>query len=172
MHVTKAPYWSGRAAAAVLGALGWIAAGSNAFATQTITLTIPGVHSIQLISFSTSASNTATGPGTSGKAVCGRVVVTKNIDNDSYLFLSDLFRGSVTHTMTITFDDNGRVDYTLQLDDVIVTQVSQSDAISLSQLTESVEFLAAKYVYTFVTTARTGPVARSFSWDCTTNNPG
>ena len=173
MHVTKAPYWSGRAAAAALGAFVSIAAGSNAFATQTISLTIPGSHPIPLISFSTSASNTATAPGTTGKAVCGQVVVTKYIDTDSYAFLTDLFRGTVTPTMLITFDDNGTIDYSLQLDNVIVTEVSQSDAISLSQLTESVKFLAAKYVYRFPTTTRTGTVTtRTFAWDCTTNSPG
>ena len=157
MHVTK-PDWFRRAAAVVLGVLLAIAAGSpNAFARQTIALTIPGFNTIDLISFSTTTS--ATPPA----AKCGQVVVLKHIDQASSFLLTQVFLGQHTQRMTITFknDTTGVVFYTLDLEDVLVKEVTQSDSASASQLTETVTLIAVRYKYTF-----SAPTALTAGYDC------
>jgi hypothetical protein len=70
--------------------------------------------------------------------------------------------------MTITFaNDVGTVFYTLELDNVHVLEVTQSDSTSATQLKETVTFQAQRYLYSFFI-AGTSTLS-TFGWDCLLN---
>ena len=114
--------------------------------------TVPGhVGDIALTSYSAGISVTggaATGGGAgAGKVTLGQVVVTKAIDKTSPFFFGSVATGVHTPTATITFT-SGRGDttfYTVTLNDVAVTSMTQSDSLS-DIITETLTFSYASIV--------------------------
>jgi type VI protein secretion system component Hcp len=102
-----------------------------------------------------------------GIPTCGAVTVTKFIDSASPTFLGLVFTHRVTPSATIMFTDSNFIPfYTVELDNVYVTSITQSDPISSDAITtETVVFSASQF--RFKSTTGTGSMA--FGWNCMTN---
>jgi type VI secretion system Hcp family effector len=108
------------------------------FATQ-IFLTWPGivgpsnvpghVGDIVLTSYSASIATPST---TAGPPTHSQVVITKAIDKTSALFFQMAVNGHVTPTVTVTFASGPAATtfYTVTLQDVLITSITQSDSPS------------------------------------------
>jgi type VI secretion system secreted protein Hcp len=140
--------------------------------------TVPGhVGDIELQSYSQNASNTGNlnpGGGGAGKAICGEITITKNIDSTSPVFLGMVLTGKHTAgPVTVTFAKSKQdtTFYTVTLRDVLVTSITQSDSPSPQRITETIVFAAGRFLFTFTPQLPNGSVGTpvSFGWDCLTN---
>jgi type VI secretion system Hcp family effector len=137
--------------------------------------TIQGhVGDIELKSYSQNASNTAnqSGGGT-GKAVCGEITITKNIDSTSPIFLGMVLSGRHTAgPVTVTFAKSKQdtTFYTVSLRNVIPTSITQSDSTGPG-ITETIVFAAGQFVFTFTPQLPNGSFGTpvTFGWDCVAN---
>ena len=138
---------------------------------------IPGhAGDIILKSYSQSASNADTAvPLVVGKSVCGQIVITKLIDQSSPHFLGLVLRGTpTTGPVIVTFAKAGLTEptyYTVTLNNVVVTSVTQSDSTSGDIITETITLLAAKFSFAFRPQRPDGTFGApvTFGWDCGTN---
>lgn len=115
------------------------------------------------------------GGGGAGKPVCGQVSILKPLDMTGPQFLALLFKGRQTAgPVTITFETtsgNAPYDYyKIDLQDVLVTSISQSDPQD-NGVNETIVLHADRFKYTYYPTTADGrpgaPVV--FGWDCLTN---
>jgi type VI secretion system secreted protein Hcp len=135
------------------------------------------VGDIELNSYSQNASNTATqssGGGGSGKAICGEVTITKNIDSTSPVFLGMVLSGRHTAgPVTVTFAKSKQdtTFYTVSLRDVVPTSITQSDSSGPQRITETIVFAAGQFVFTFTPQLANGSFGTpvTFGWDCVAN---
>jgi type VI protein secretion system component Hcp len=175
--------------------LGGVALGlgltTTAQAATDLFLTWPGIvgpsavqghiGDIELASYSQTASNTFhpnTGGGGAGKAICGKITITKHIDSTSPVFLGMVLSERVTAGPVIfTFAKTGvKTDttfYTVTLRNVVPTSITQSDSTGDDTITETIVLAASQFVFSFTPQMPSGspgtPV--SFGWDCAANRP-
>jgi type VI secretion system secreted protein Hcp len=176
--------------------LGGVALGlwtTTAQAATDLFLTWPGIvgnslaqghmGDIELDSYTQSASNTFhpnTGGGGAGKAICGKITITKHVDSTSPVFLGLVLSEKVTAGPVIfTFAKSGGpaqnliTFYTVTLRNVVPTSITQSDSTGDDTITETIVLLASQFVFSFTPQLPSGspttPV--SFGWDCAANRP-
>jgi type VI secretion system secreted protein Hcp len=162
----------------------------HAHAATDIFLTWPGIigsstvqghlGDIELLSYSQNASNTAnpdsTGRGGAGRAICGRITITKRIDSTSPVFLGMVLSGRVTAgPVIITFAKSGDATdttfYTVSLRRVVPTSITQSEGTGADTIIETIVLEATQFVFTFTPQLATGSFGTpvTFGWDCATN---
>jgi type VI secretion system secreted protein Hcp len=137
------------------------------------------IGDIELESYSQSASNTfnpSAGGGGAGKAICGKITVTKRIDSTSPVFLGMVLSERVTAGPVIfTFAKSGaKTDttfYTVTLRHVVPTSITQSDSTGADTIIETIVLAAAQFVFTFTPQLPNGTAGTpvSFGWDCAAN---
>jgi type VI secretion system secreted protein Hcp len=173
---------------------------STAQAATDIFLTWPGINGpsqapnhvgdIELESYSQTASNNPFSPGASGgpgrggptfsNPICGQITVKKFIESTSPKFLGFVLMGTVTAgPVTITFFKAGGAAanstpfYTVTLQDVVVTSITQSDSAGDDTVMETMVFQASQFRYAFTQQSVTGVggTTTTFGWNCATNSP-
>ena len=186
-------YWLSSLLFAVALALSWTA---NAEAATVVylqwsdnTISGPGGGvlprgAIELTSYSQNDSNpvnlAAGGAGNrTSKPTCGQVTIMKPLDNTSPDFLAKVFEGSLTNPtvpVTITFEKVtgagalGSKFYTVQLYEVAVTSITQSDVQGgLVNETIMLEARRFRFTYTPQNTDGSGGAPVAFGWDCVSN---
>jgi type VI protein secretion system component Hcp len=159
-----------------------------AYADTRIWLTWPGiigpsnvvghVGDIPLTSYSQNASNggapaSVAVPG----AVCGQVTITKLVDKTSPIFLAHVLKANADPQMTITFEvQNGTTTfpyYTVQLQNILPTSITQSDSTT-DIITEQIVIKALRFRYTFSGQNPDGSLSEpvQFAFNCATQTGG
>jgi type VI protein secretion system component Hcp len=168
----------------VIAALSWVGA---AQAATELFLKWPGIPGdsvvlghrgeITLNSYSQSASNNDTVvPLAIRRSVCGQIVVSKLLDQSSPHFLGLVLEGKVTAgPVVVTFAKSApaagpQTYYTVTLNNVLVTSVSQNDSAG-DIVSETITLLAGRFSYSVLPqkTDGTAGVPVTFGWDCAAN---
>ena len=131
-------------------------------------------NEIDILSFTQSFINTASVHG-AGKVSCGPITLTKNIDKSSAALLQQVATGRHYKEGVLTFRSNNgsRIEYyTINLRDVIVSELTQTDNPDPNRIVEKVVLKAAefKFKYTPQTSKGSTGQAVEFGWDCTTGS--
>jgi len=136
---------------------------------------------IDILSFSQSFINTvsigsATGGAGAGKVQCGAVTMMKNIDASSPFLLKGVATGQHFPDATITFRSaatgkNTTDYYVIKMQDVFVTELSQTDSADPDRIFEKLVLNARSFdfKYTPLTIKGTAGTPVSFKWDCAAN---
>lgn len=109
------------------------------------------------------------------RAACGDITVLKNIDRSSPDLIMHVVSGRHISDGTITFRRTGELGaqefYTVQLTDVIVDVIQQSDPAGEQSLLEKVSLKARQFRFAFRPQRHDGSLGRgiSFGWDCVSN---
>jgi type VI secretion system secreted protein Hcp len=161
-----------------------------AIATQDLFLRLSGIEGsstderhrreIELESYSQSVQSGANfgyGSGAAGKAAsCGDIVVSKQIDAASPGLIMSVLTGARIANGTITFRRAGREQqeyYTVQMTEVIVTSVEQSDVAATSApVKEIIKMKARQFRFNYFPQkpdGSLGPV-QTFGFDCVSNS--
>ena len=133
------------------------------------------VGQIVLLSYSQTASNSASNPNTPPRGICGQITVTKHLDRSSPVLLGQVL--SETRTpgpVTISFAKTGGaktegdfVFYKVALHDVVPVSITQSDSPS-GDIVETLVFMATRFQFSFIPQKPDGsqgaPV--TFGFDC------
>lgn len=160
-----------------------------AYATTLIWLTVPNrigpstvaghLGDIPLTSYSQNASNNlnaSNGLAGRGVSVCGQVTITKLIDRTSPIFLRYVLMGNfVFPRMTISFEQQNATTtmtyYTVDLENVVPTSITQSDSTS-DIITETIVLSAQRFRFSFFDAQNPdgsiSPGTTGFSFNCTT----
>lgn len=132
---------------------------------------------IPLLSYTQSFTNPATAGGAgAGKVNCGEVTVTKVVDRASPDLIAHVATGKHITKAVITFRKAGdqAVDYyTVTLNDVMLTSITQTDASPTDATTilERVSMSAARFRFEYRPQSPTGGTTGviPFGWDCAKN---
>jgi type VI secretion system secreted protein Hcp len=132
---------------------------------------------INVLSFTQSWTNTTTigGGGTgTGKVQCGVITLLKNIDVSSPDLLLSVATGRITPDGRLTFRSEGESAleyYTIQMTDVIVNEVTQTDSPDPARIVEKVVLNARTYriEYTAQDSSGGSGATPKFGFDCATN---
>lgn len=136
---------------------------------------------IDILSFSQSFINTvsigsAGGGAGAGKVQCGAVTMMKNIDASSPFLLKGVATGQHFPDATITFRSaaagkNTTDYYVIKMQDVFVTELSQTDSADPDRIFEKLVLNARSFdfKYTPLTIKGTAGTPVSFKWDCAAN---
>lgn len=133
---------------------------------------------IEIESYSQSVQSGATfgfGAGATGKASCGDIVVSKNIDLSSPALIMKVLTGARIPDGVITFRRPGKdlqEYYTVQLTDIIVTSVEQTDmAVAGSTVKEVVKLKARQFRFNYRDQRPDGSLGavQTFGFDCVSN---
>jgi type VI secretion system secreted protein Hcp len=139
---------------------------------------------IVLTSYSQNDSNpvnlvTANGRA-NGRPTCGQITIMKQIDRSSPEFLAKVFEGSRSNPgvpVTITFEKSAGGDapafqfYQVQLFQVAVTSITQSDTQGGDTVSETIMLEAARFRFSFTPQKPDGTADGhvAFGWDCVAN---
>src|SRR5262249_2251110 len=124
------------------------------YADTQIQLTSPilGGSVVSLMSYSQNASSNANTAGRNATAVCGQVAITKLIDKSSPTFLKAVLTSLQIQDMTITFSELSAerpfTYYTVRLQNVVATSITQSDS-TFSIIVEQIVLSANRFQYAF-----------------------
>jgi len=136
---------------------------------------------IDILSFSQSFINTTTigsagGGAGAGKVQCGAVTMMKSIDASSPFLLKGAATGQHFPDATITFRSaatgkNTTEYYVIKMQDVFVTELSQTDSADPDRIFEKLVLNARSFdfKYTPLTIKGTAGTPVSFKWDCAAN---
>src|SRR5689334_331271 len=136
---------------------------------------------IDILSFSQSFINTTTigsagGGAGAGKVQCGAVTMMKSIDASSPFLLKGAATGQHFPEATITFRSaatgkNTTDYYVIKMQDVFVTELSQTDSADPDRIFEKLVLNARSFdfKYTPLTIKGTAGTPVSFKWDCAAN---
>lgn len=119
--------------------------------------------------------NRATGGGGTGKVSCGDVTVLKNIDKSSPKLIQYVTTGKHIPKATLTFRTVGgksQVEYyVVELQDVLIAAIDQTDQPDPSKIVERVQLNSAKFDFTYRQQKSDGTVGEEvkFAFDCETN---
>ena len=140
---------------------------------------------IDILSFSQSWINTYNpeygGGGGSGKVTCGAITLMKNIDKSSPMLIKQVVMGTHIPTATISFvatDPRLGVTgeyYTITLNDVLVNELTQTDAQDPNRIFEKLVLNAASHEFKYVSVNTKGQTIGSpvsFKYDCKTSTGG
>jgi type VI secretion system secreted protein Hcp len=131
---------------------------------------------INVLSFTQSWTNTTTigGGGTgAGKVQCGAITVLKNIDISSPNLLLHVASGRIIPDGRLTFRTEGGQPfeyYTIQMTEVVVNEVTQSDSPDPARIVEKIVLNARTYRFDYTAqnpSGGTGATPR-FGFDCAT----
>ncbi|HUL92132.1 MAG TPA: type VI secretion system tube protein Hcp [Burkholderiales bacterium] len=110
------------------------------------------------------------GAGAAGKAVCGTVTIVKYVDLASPDLILNALNGRHIPKAVITFRKPGQQFeyYKVTLDDVIVTEVEQTDGKTQPRATEKVTLMGRRFNYEYTAqTPQGGTGGRpKAGWDC------
>ncbi len=135
-------------------------------------------NEINLLSYSQNVSNslsvTAGSGGSSGKPLCGAVTVVKRVDRASPALIGDVLTGRTIKTGLISFVTTGaqaQTTYSVTLNNLYVTSVTQSDSSSADPVTESVTLAPQTLLFTYRQTMPNGSLGNplTFGFDCANN---
>jgi type VI secretion system secreted protein Hcp len=118
-------------------------------------------------SFSNTGSSSNGGAGT-GKASCGPVTVTKNIDKASPLLIKAVTTGRIIPTGTLTFRQVGGADleyYTVDLKNILITSIDQTDQNDAARILEEITFTASELKFKFTPQAANGKQQPAITYD-------
>ena len=131
---------------------------------------------IDVLSYSQSMSGpfapTTAGGAPAGKTTCGQVTITKYVDGSSTRLVQAAAEAMHFADAMITFRRPGQNPieyYQVKLEDVIVTEVQQSDRSGSSErAVERVSLMGRKFSYQYTGQSPTGAGAKPFQarWDC------
>jgi type VI secretion system secreted protein Hcp len=171
----------------VAGALAALAAVPLPAAADDVFLRLDGIRGesadakhrgeVEILSYThslTGAFAPGAGGASAGKTVCGPVTITKFIDASSPDLLLDVANGRHIPTAVFTFRRPGGASqleyYKVMLDDVIITEIQQSDTKS-GRATEKVSLIGRRYRFEYVLQGPDGRVAGvpKAGWDCVDN---
>jgi type VI secretion system secreted protein Hcp len=136
---------------------------------------------IEILSFTQSFINNSEGSvgggGGAGKVQCGAITLMKSIDKSSPLLLKTVATGQHVKDGTITFVSSERMGgspaayYSIRLTDVLVTELSQTDAQDPNRIFEKLVLNASTYEFKYQPTNIKGSVGSpvSFKYDCKLN---
>ena len=136
-------------------------------------------NQIELESYFQSVQNGATfsfGAGAAGKSSCGEIVVRKKIDRASPALIMRVLTGTRIPDGLITFRRAGtdqQVYYTVQMTDIIVSSVEQSEVPASDRtVMETVKMKARQFRFNYAPQkpdGSLGPVL-TFGFDCVANS--
>jgi type VI secretion system secreted protein Hcp len=126
-------------------------------------------------SFINSGSVVAGGGGGAGKVSCGAITLMKNIDKSSPLLLKGVATGEHFNQGTITFQASNRASseyYTITMNEVIVSELTQTDAADPNRIFEKLVLNAAEFEFQYTPQTAKGSVGTpvSFKFNCATNS--
>ena len=135
---------------------------------------------IEILSFTQSFLNTtslATGSGSgAGKVECGAITMMKSIDVSSPLLLKGVATGQHFKNAVITFRSGNMATqsseyYVVTLEDVLITELSQTDSADPNRIFEKLVLNARTFEYKYTPTTIKGSLGLpvSFKWDCAQN---
>jgi type VI secretion system secreted protein Hcp len=182
----KRPLLAGALAATAVAAPGAAGAATDIFLRLA---DIPGESTdskhkdqIEILSFSLGFVNQpaggSAGGGAGGKVSCGDVVLTKSIDKSSPSLIGAVMTGRHIKSGTLSFAAaTGKATqdyYTLNLSDLVVTAIQQSDSVGGPRVTEQITISAAKFEFRYRPQKPDGSLdaARTFTFDCKANKAG
>lgn len=117
---------------------------------------------IVVLSFTQSWINpslaTAGGSGI-GKPQCGAITVLKTIDRSSPVLIKNLVQGKHFANAQLTFRTEGSQPieyYTIKMNEIFVSEVTQSDSSDPARIVEKVVLNARQYAYEYVQQLPTG----------------
>jgi type VI secretion system secreted protein Hcp len=122
--------------------------------------------------FARSAAGTA---AAASKTICGPVTITKFIDAASPDLLLNVANGKHIPTAVFTFRRPGGANqleyYKVMLDDVLITEIEQSDTKS-GRATEKVSLIGRRYRFEYVLQGPDGRIVGTpkAGWDCVANS--
>lgn len=143
---------------------------------------------IEILSFTQSWINSfeggSSGGGAVGKVQCGAITLMKNIDKSSPLLLKGVATGQHFKDATIAFQSPATTGarptaaadyYTINLTEVFVTELTQTDAQDPNRIFEKLVLNAQAFTFKFQPQNIKGssvgqPV--TFKWDCAENKGG
>lgn len=133
---------------------------------------------IEILSFTQSFTNTVQigGGGATGKVQCGAMTLMKNIDKSSPLLLKGVATGQHFKDAVITFrSSDARLRspeyYTITMEQVFVTELSQTDSADPNRIFEKLVLVAGSFDFQYTPTDVKGTIGKpvSFKWDCVAN---
>jgi type VI protein secretion system component Hcp len=133
------------------------------------------VGQIVLLSYSQTASNSASNPNAPPRGICGQIAVTKHLDKSSPVLLGQVL--SETRTpgpVTISFAKTGGgrdvTFYKVDLHDVVPVSITQSDSPS-GDIVETLVFMATRFQFSFIPQNSDGTQGKPvmFGFDCKLN---
>jgi type VI secretion system secreted protein Hcp len=138
---------------------------------------------IEILSFSQSFVNTFSGGigggAGAGKVECGAITMMKNIDASSPFLLKGVATGQHFPASTVTFRSSGLAKteveyYTITMQDVFVTELSQTDSADPNRIFEKLVLNARSFEFKYLPTTVKGSVGKpvSFKWDCASSKGG
>ncbi|MEO5694327.1 MAG: type VI secretion system tube protein Hcp [Usitatibacter sp.] len=112
-----------------------------------------------------------------GKVQCGPVTMMKNIDKSSPLLLKGVATGEYFDTAVVSFgvtDSTGRAAsdyYTISMDNVFVTELSQTDEKDPNRIFEKLVLNAQVFTFKYQPQSAKGSLGDPviFKWDCAQN---
>ncbi|MEO5675956.1 MAG: type VI secretion system tube protein Hcp [Usitatibacter sp.] len=134
---------------------------------------------IDILSFTQSFINSAdfsSGGGAGvGRVQCGPITLMKNIDKSSPLLLKGVATGQHFKDAVISFQaDRATEYYSITASNVIVTELTQTDAADPNRIFEKLVLNAAafEFKYTPLNVKGSAGAPVSFRWDCASNKGG
>ena len=135
---------------------------------------------IEVLSFTQSWINTGDfgtgGGGGAGKVTCGAITLMKNIDKSSPLLLKGVITGQHFKDAVISFQTDNKASeyYQIALNDVFVSELTQTDAQDPNRIFEKLVLNASafEFKYTPQTIKGSAGAPISFKWDCKANKAG
>jgi type VI secretion system secreted protein Hcp len=114
------------------------------------------------------------GSGGAPKSTCGAITVLKNIDKASALLIRDVILGRHIQSGRITFQNSqAQAYYTVDMHDVVVTKIEQTDRTPTGIVMESVTLTPAQFNFTFRAINPDGTLGQAliFGYDCLAGTP-
>jgi type VI secretion system secreted protein Hcp len=135
---------------------------------------------IDILSFTQSFINSSDfssgGGGGAGKVQCGAITLMKDIDKSSPLLLKAVATGQHFKDGVISFESSNSLTdyYTITLSEVMVSELSQTDAADPNRIFEKLVLNAAAFEFKYMPQTIKGSVGApvSFKWDCASNKGG
>ncbi len=135
---------------------------------------------IDILSFTQSFINNSVvalggGGGSAGKVQCGAITVIKNIDRASPLLLRAVATGEHIRDGRLTFrneDSENLADYyTIDLRDVLVSELTQTDNPDPNRIVEKLVLNASVYIFSYKPQNKDGSLGAEvrFGFDCLRN---
>lgn len=134
---------------------------------------------IDILSYTQSfrqAINRATGGSGTGKVTCGDITVLKNIDKSSPKLIQYVTTGKHIPKATLTFRTVGgksQVEYYIvELEDVLIAAIDQTDQPDPSKIVERVQLNPAQFKFTYQQQKADGTAGDKveFGFDCLKNS--